>query len=222
MGKYIKVISNYPAYALMTDKRGFVSQLYGGANNHTGYDTAGNSWDNPVCAIMDGTVTQVYYSDALGWVVMYQSGTVKIAYYHLKKATVSVGQAVVTGKTKIGIEGSTGSLAKGQKHLHISVWVNGKLVDPEPYLLGTKKLTAAKKEEEYMIRKVIKPLNLRSTRSLANNSNLVYQDMPIGTIILVTKTVTEGNVTWGKVYTVIDGKTYAGWSNIATQWSTEI
>ena len=73
-----------------------------------------------------------------------------------------------------------------------------------------------------MIRKVTKVLNLRSTRCLANNNNLVYKDMPVGTVFLVTDTVKEGNVTWGKVIVTIKGKTYAGWSNIATTWSVEV
>lgn len=231
MGKYLRTINNYPPYALMKDKRGFISRLYG--NGHTGVDSVGNQWANPVCAICDGTVLQAYISASLGKVVQYGAGRVKIAYYHLATISVKVGQKVTTGKTQIGIEGGTGALADG-KHLHVSIWIDGVLVDPLPYLTGAKKLpvmqqsqinnalTGAHEGEKYMIRKVTKALNLRSTRSLANNSNLVYKDMPVGTVFLVTDTVKEGGVTWGKVLVTINGRTYAGWSNIATTWSVEV
>ena len=220
-GQYLKTINKYPPYALMKDKRGFISRLYG--NGHTGVDSVGNTWANPVCAIIDGTVLEAYISASLGKVVLYGAGRVKIAYYHLAKISVKTGQTVTAGKTQVGIEGGTGALADG-KHLHISIWIDDQLVDPLPYLTGAKTLlvTAAEQEDKYMIRKVTKVLNLRSTRSLANNNNLVYRDMPVGTVFLVTDTVKEGNVTWGKVIVTINGKTYAGWSNIATTWSVEV
>lgn len=221
MGKYLKTVNNYPPYALMTDKRGFISRLYG--NGHTGVDSVGNQWANPVCAICDGAVLQAYISASLGKVVQYGAGRVKIAYYHLATISVKVGQKVTAGKTQIGIEGNTGALADG-KHLHVSIWIDGVLVDPLPYLTGAKTLpvTADEQEDKYMIRKVTKALNLRSTRSLANSSNLVYKDMPVGTVFLVTDTVKEGGVTWGKVLVTIKGRTYAGWSNIAATWSVEV
>ena len=221
MGKYLKTINKYPPYALMTDKRGFISRLYG--NGHTGVDSVGNTWANPVCAIIDGTVLQAYISASLGKVVLYGAGRVKIAYYHLATISVKTGQTVTAGKTQVGIEGGTGALADG-KHLHISIWIDDQLVDPLPYLTGAKTLpvTAAEQEVKYMIRKVTKVLNLRSTRSLANNNNLVYKDMPVGTYLLIVDTVKEGNITWGKVWTEIGGKTYVGWSNIATTWSVEV
>lgn len=214
---YLKIIGKYPPYALMLDKRGFISRLYGGS--HTGVDSVGNQWNNPVCAIIDGTVLEAYISASLGKVVVYGAGRVKIAYYHLAKMSVKVGQTVTAGKTQIGVEGNSGSLSDG-KHLHISIWIDDQLVDPLPYLTGKKTLPT--EEEKYMIRKVTKALNLRSTRSLKDNSNLVYKDMPVGTVFLVTETVKEGSVTWGKVIVTIKGKTYAGWSNIAKTWSEEV
>lgn len=46
--------------------------------------------------------------------------------------------------------------------------------------------------------------------------------MPVGMVFLVTDTVKEGGVTWGKVLVTINGRTYAGWSNIAATWSVEV
>ena len=217
---YLKVYKNWLPYALLNDKRGFISKRFGGG--HTGIDSVGNQLNNQVCAIIDGKVTKSYVSATLGNVVEYGAGCVRIAYYHLASALVNVGDKVIAGKTAIGIEGKTGSLAKG-KHLHVSVWINDVLVDPEPYLCGDKELSIKETEErKYMSRKVTKALNLRSTRSTADSSNIVYKNMPVGTIFLVTETIVEGTVTWGHVYVTIDGKSYVGWSNISTTWSTEV
>ena len=201
--------NRYLPYCCNASTYGQVTMKYG-VNGHTGVDSitsAGKVWD--VCAVCDATVQKVYWSDTLGNVVQYgytsTIGEVVFAYYHLGSVNCSVGQKVYLG-TKIGVMGNTGSMSKGV-HLHVSMWINGSLVDPEPYLGCTKSLPT-KKGAKYMIRKVTKVLNLRSTRSLANNNNIVYSNMPVGTIFLVTDTVVEGGVTWGKIFTVINGKTY--------------
>lgn len=217
---YLKVYQNWLPYALLSDKRGFISKRFG--SGHTGIDSVANVYANKVCAVIDGTVTQSYVSSTLGNVVEYSAGNVRIAYYHLASRSVKVGDKVIAGKTAVGVEGSTGSLSNG-KHLHTSIWINNVLVDPEPYLCGNKEFPIEDtKERKYMIRKVTKVLNLRSSRSLANNSNIVYSNMPVDTVFLVTETVIEGGVTWGHVYVTISGKSYSGWSNIATTWSVEV
>lgn len=216
---YLKIIKDYPPYALMSDKRGYISQLYG-RNGHTGIDSVGNQWANPVCAIITGTVTAVGWSKTLGNVVEYSNGVATVKYYHLADVSVSVGQTVEAGKTKIGVEGATGTLAAG-KHLHITLLINGFQVDPEPYLDGRKAIPAVKKGGKYMIRKVVAPLNLRRTKSTTED-NMIYKDMPIGTLLLVTETATVGSDEWGKALVVIGGKTYAGWCKTSGTWSVEV
>lgn len=222
MVNYLKIIPEYPPYCLLNNRRGYISKLYG--NGHTGVDSVGNQWDNPVASLIDGECAKDK-NTMLGNIVTITNGPVQVLYYHLKEVTapdyVKAGQ-------QVGIEGSTGTLAQG-KHLHTSIRINGQLVDPLPYLSGEANLQdiinngpdGAETEEKYMIRKVIKALNLRSSRSLTAN-NYVYRDMPVGTIFLVTDKVTESGITWGKVYTNIGGKSYAGWSNIAETWSREV
>ena len=221
---YLKTIENYPPYALMNDKRGFISRRYG--NGHSGVDSVGNEWNNPVCAVIDGKVIQVFKDPQIGNVVKYGYDGFVVGHYHLASVSVKTGQSVKAGKTKIGVEGNTGSLSNG-KHLHTGIWVNGSLVDPEPYLTGKKKFPTQNEvknewSDEYMIRKVTQVLNLRSSRSLANDNNIVYRDMPVGTVFLVTETVTESGTKWGHVYVTINGKSYSGWSNLATTWSKEV
>ena len=217
---YLKVYQKWLPYAILSDKRAFISKCFG--NGHTGIDSVANVYANKVCAVIDGKVLKVYTSSTLGKVVEYGNDKVKIAYYHLASQAVKVDDKVIAGKTVIGVEGSTGSLSKG-KHLHTSMWVDGVLVDPEPYLNGSRDFPTEKKEErKYMIRKVTKVLNLRSSRSLANSSNIVYNNMPVGTVFLVTEVVSEGGVVWGHIYVTISGKSYSGWANIATTWSKEV
>ena len=132
---YIKIVPAWAPYALMNDPRGFISRRFGGG--HTGVDSVGNEYGNRVCAVIGGTVGRVYSSPALGNVVEYGMGNVRLAYYHLAKPLVKAGEPVQAGKTAIGVEGSTGSLATG-KHLHVSLWIDGTLTDPEPYLCGKK------------------------------------------------------------------------------------
>lgn len=227
---YLEVISNYPPYMAAGDKRGYISQYYGN-NGHTGVDSVGNLLNMPVCAIFDGKIVSAGYTSTTGYNVTYQStnGRVKVEYLHLREKVTVSGQ--IKKNQVIGHEGSTGSLATG-KHLHITMYIDGARVDPLPYLKGTKALPLEiskpeqLKEETYMIRKVTRPLNIRSSRSVANDSNIVYRDMPAGTVFLVTEDKWEGDYHWGKVIATVNGKSYAGWCNIlnssAGGWSEEV
>ena len=207
---YLKIIGKYPPYALMLDKRGFISRLYGGS--HSGVDSVGNQWDNPVCAIIDGVVLQAYISASLGKVVVYGAGRVKIAYYHLAKMSVKVGQTVTAGKTQIGVEGNSGSLSDG-KHLHISIWIDDQLVNPLPYLCGTKAFPAAdtatddKGGDDLMICKTTVNLNLRKSAP----SGDVIITVPSGTLLICGKTKTISGKVWAQAVAEVKGKTYAGW-----------
>lgn len=136
---YLAVISNWAPYALMDDKRGFISRRF--RDGHSGIDSVGNEWGNRVCAVINGTVSKVYTDPALGNVVEYGVENIRIAYYHLEKAAVKAGDSVQAGKTVIGTEGASGTLATG-KHLHVSLWIDGVLTDPEPYLSGAKEWPA--------------------------------------------------------------------------------
>lgn len=225
---YLEIMNDYPPYMAAKNKRGYISQYYGN-NGHTGIDSVGDLWDMPVCAIFDGKIVSAGYTSTTGYDVTYQSsnGRVKVVYLHLReKVTVS---GAIEKNQVLGYEGGTGSLATG-KHLHVTMYIDGQRVDPLPYLKGTRALPLeicnTMKEETYMIRKVTKPLNIRSSRSVANDSNIVYRDMPVGTVFLVTEDKWEKDYHWGKIIATVGGKSYAGWCNIldgsAGGWSEEV
>lgn len=157
---YIKVYKNWLPYGQMKDRRGFISRQYG--NGHSGVDSVGNQYGNPVCAVVDGTVTAVRQSATLGNIVEYENAAVKIAHYHLAKVMVKPGNAVRAGETVLAIEGGTGSLATG-KHLHTTMWIDGKETDPEPYLCGAQALPGA----EETLRKEVEKLKAELAKANA-------------------------------------------------------
>ena len=221
---YKIIYKRWLPYAKMSDRRGFISQRYGDNGGHTGVDSVGNQNSNPVCAVRSGTVTASRWDAAYGNIVEYASGGVAIRYCHLASRKVKAGDPVTAGQTIIGIEGATGSLVrKGAKHLHTMLWIDGKRVDPEPYLCGAKALPAqnTSQEDDIMIRKVTaKGLNLRKGAGVSNA--IVYGSMPVGTVLICGKTQKVGTATWAQVCATIGGTQYVGWSNIADTWSREV
>ena len=144
---YKEIIANYPPYMAASDRRGFISKYYG--NGHSGVDSVGNLYTMPVCAVFDGKIACAQVTAATGNSITYQSdnGRVKVQYLHLRdKPVIKAGDKVKKNQA-IAYEGSTGSLSTG-KHLHISLWIDGKLCDPLPYLKGDKKLPLEMKKEE--------------------------------------------------------------------------
>ena len=216
---YLITHKNWLPYGLMSDKRGFISKKFGGT--HTGVDSVGNQYDNPVCAVIDGKVLLVTKSQTLGNCVEYGNDKVRIAYYHLKSVSVYVGQGIKVG-TKIGVEGATGSLATG-KHLHTSLWIDGYLTDPEPYLSGRREFpkNIITTGENVMIRKAIRAdLNVRTGAGVSNPS---YGKIKNGSNFFVyagTETKTSDGATWAQVTAELaNGKQVTGWSNIGATWS---
>ena len=221
---YKVIYKRWLPYAKMSDHRGFISQRYGDNGGHTGVDSVGNQNSNPVCAVHSGTVTASKWDAAYGNIVEYASGNVSVRYCHLASRKVKTGDPVTAGQTVVGIEGATGSLVrKGAKHLHTMLWIDGKRVDPEPYLCGAKALPSqnTSQEDDIMIRKVTtKGLNLRKGAGVSNA--IVYGNMPVGTILICGKTQKVGTATWAQVCATIGGTQYVGWSNIADTWSREV
>jgi len=99
---------------------------------HTGIDLVA-PFGSPVFAADDGVVALVgATSTGYGnYVVIAHAGGFDTLYGHLSTALVSVGQ-VVTQRTPVGLEGSTGNSTG--PHLHFELRVNQRPVDPTPYL----------------------------------------------------------------------------------------
>ena len=99
---------------------------------HTGIDLAGPD-HAPVLAAADGVVVaaavgKVGYGS---YVVLSHGSGVETLYGHLSEIKVAMGDKVVTGQP-LGLEGSTG-FSTGP-HLHFELRLNGRVLDPMPYL----------------------------------------------------------------------------------------
>ncbi|QGY38874.1 peptidoglycan DD-metalloendopeptidase family protein [Pseudodesulfovibrio cashew] len=103
-------------------------------NPHRGLDFR-SPMGNPVKATADGVVILVgdHYYAGNSIYIDHGNGVVSM-YFHLSKPTVKEGDSVSRGQT-IALSGMSGR-ATGP-HLHYSVSVLGKLVDPEPLLKST-------------------------------------------------------------------------------------
>ncbi len=105
--------------------------ILGTTRMHTGVDLRA-AWGDPVGAAAAG---RVIFAGAYGGygnaVIIDHSGGMSTLYAHLSSITVTYGEIVSAGQT-IGLVGSTG-LSTGP-HLHFEVRIDGKPVDPVPYL----------------------------------------------------------------------------------------
>lgn len=103
---------------------------------HGGIDIVrpGGSTGCTVVAAESGTVTFAGWKNSAGYtVIIDHGGGLKTHYYHMKAGSlrVSTGQKVQQGQA-IGQIGATGYVTGA--HLHFEVKVNGKDVNPKPYL----------------------------------------------------------------------------------------
>jgi len=141
MAKYKIVYQNWLPYKGNSDTRGYISQRY--TNVHRAIDSVGNYTRGhlytPVHSVMDGVVTEAYFDRWYGNVVTVSNNYISITYCHLAKLLTSTGKQVKTGDI-VGHEGKTGKYARGGKHLHTKMSIDGKEVDPELYLAGKREL----------------------------------------------------------------------------------
>ena len=127
-----------------------ISQPYGRKNAryakgyHTGIDIACPN-GSPVRAVADGTITFAGWNGAYGNQVRQKIGGAEVWYNHFSSIRVKKGDGVSQG-TIVGHEGTTG-MSTGP-HLHFEVRINGKDVDPMPYLGGSKVVPATAGDAE--------------------------------------------------------------------------
>jgi murein DD-endopeptidase MepM/ murein hydrolase activator NlpD len=107
-----------------------ISQMFRGAA-HKGLDIAVDS-GTPVYSVSSGKVVHSSWDGLYGNMIKIDTGGREVFLYgHLKTLNVSVGDKVKVGKL-IGRSGSTG-FSSGP-HLHLGLWLHGKLSDPLPWL----------------------------------------------------------------------------------------
>ena len=113
--------------------------IWGKQSMHNGIDLVGpGSTLDYIVAYADGKVTISKYSSSAGEYVAIDHGDGIITrYLHMKKGsrTVKAGQTVKKGQV-LGYMGATGNVTGA--HLHFDIKIDGKYVDPAPYLEGTK------------------------------------------------------------------------------------
>lgn len=122
----------WPCQGEITSTFGYRRAPFGwGWDFHPAIDIAA-PWGTPVAATANGVVRFVGWKGGLGRTVILDHGFgFSTLYGHLTRTLVKEGQKVTRGET-IGLLGSTG-LSTGP-HVHYEVWVEGKQVDPWPYM----------------------------------------------------------------------------------------
>lgn len=121
-----------PGYTRITSKYGMRTHPITGVYKlHTGVDVGAPLGANFIAA-NDGIVTKASYNGAYGNMVMIDhGGGISTLYAHGSKIMVETGQTVQKGDVVLKV-GSTG-YSTGP-HAHFEVRVNGKVVDPMPYI----------------------------------------------------------------------------------------
>ncbi len=124
-----------PGYTRITSPYGMRNHPITGVYKlHTGVDLGAPYGSNFISAA-DGTVIKAGYNTAYGnMVIVDHGGGVSTLYAHGSKIMVEVGQTVKKGDIILKV-GSTG-YSTGP-HAHFEVRVNGKCVDPMPYITNT-------------------------------------------------------------------------------------
>ena len=116
----------------------------GGAAMHAGIDLSGPV-GTPIYATADGLVTDAgYNSGGYGNLIKLDHGRgIETRYGHLSKLTVRAGERVTRGQV-IGRMGSTGRSTGS--HLHYEVRIDGRAVNPIPFMKSTDYVLAMEKK----------------------------------------------------------------------------
>ena len=108
-----------------------VSAYYGDGRNHKAVDLRAKSGTS-IFAVADGKVIQSGWNGNYGYcVIIEHSNGMRTLYAHAKQLCCKVGDSVSQGEV-IALVGTTGQSTGN--HLHFEVIVNGRNVDPAPYI----------------------------------------------------------------------------------------
>lgn len=102
--------------------------------NHKGIDLAAPS-GTPIYATADGTIERANWFSSYGnYIQIGHGNAIETRFAHLSRIVVSDGQKVRKGDL-IGYVGSTGRSTG--PHLHYEVRIDGRAVDPRPFMVET-------------------------------------------------------------------------------------
>ena len=132
-----RLFPNYSGYKITSPFGMRTHPVTGKKTMHNGIDLVASSGSigvaDYISAHTGGTVESAGYNSSCGYYVQIRvSADTVMVYYHLREsAYVKTGDKVNAGD-KLGFMGATGT-ATGV-HLHWGIKVNGKWIDPQPYL----------------------------------------------------------------------------------------
>jgi len=132
--------------------------IKGASTYHKGIDLGRDfsKPETPILSVADGVVFNNFWNDYKGWVVIIDHGGFKTLYQHLKgQSPLAKGQKIKAGN-QIGIMGaSTRNIKNMAMHLHMELIVNGKQIDPLPYLQNIQEVEDMTEAE---VRKIVKEM----------------------------------------------------------------
>lgn len=167
-----------------------------------------------VIAIADGVVEKVTYDQWRGYYVQIRHNSRIISHYqHLAYGTIPlrVGQKIKKGEV-LGQMGQSGD-SMGI-HLDFQIIVDGKNVDPTPYLTGEKSINP-----EILSFKILDDdLNIR-TRPSTKTGAIIGQHKK-GDIVKVSSTAYSKG--WGRFNYKYKGKTINAFSNFVSPYATRV
>lgn len=112
----------------------FITSYWGDGRGHKGIDIC-SPYGTAIYAAKGGTVEYASWNNDYGYNVIIDHGNgIKTRYAHASKLLVKKGETVTQGQT-IALVGSTGQSTGN--HLHFEVILNGKRVNPMPYLANS-------------------------------------------------------------------------------------
>lgn len=113
--------------------KGLIINRFNPEQNHYGVDLV-TEVNQPVLAVMNGTVTFANWTLETGYVIQIQHDNNFLSWYkHNAELLKRVGDYVNAGEA-IAIVGNSGELSTGP-HLHFELWQNGAPLNPENYIL---------------------------------------------------------------------------------------
>jgi len=128
----------WPAAGTITSSYGYRFSPFGGEDSdfHSGLDIS-NQIGSPIFATADGVVRHIGWAPGYGKAVLLDHGFgYSTLYGHVNDFKVKEGQRVSRGQV-IALMGRTGRTTG--VHVHYEVWIEGKAVNPMPYLRGWQK-----------------------------------------------------------------------------------
>lgn len=145
MGGFHRIVRDFNSYSKLEDFH-YGIDVTGNPDINGGYDHIVAFADGVVVAVKNnftGFTKSTGLASMGNYVVIDHGNGYVTRYMHLTKGSIRVkkGQKVSAGEV-IGYMGSTGNTPDGieNRRLHFDISVEGKFVDPKPFLYGTRKI----------------------------------------------------------------------------------